>query len=143
MGADKSDALNMLNKVLMAKKDEVFTTIDLLEIDKLTGEAVFVKAGAAPSFLLRDGNFTRIESRTLPTGIIPDVKAEQIRLQLKKGDFLIMLSDGVTQNRNYTPDDPAALRAGNAKEMLAALMRRASVGAANRDDVSVTVLRIF
>lgn len=143
VGADKSDALNMLNKVLMAKKDEVFTTIDLLEIDKLTGEAVFVKAGAAPSFLLRDGNFTRIESRTLPTGIIPDVKAEQIRLQLKKGDFLIMLSDGVTQNRNYTPDDPAALRAGNAKEMLTALMRRASVGAANRDDVSVTVLRIF
>lgn len=48
VGADKGDALRMLNKVLMAKKDEVFTTVDLIEIDKLTGEATLVKAGAAP-----------------------------------------------------------------------------------------------
>lgn len=48
----------MLNKVLMAKKDEVFTTVDLIEIDKLTGEATLVKAGAAPSYLLRGGDCT-------------------------------------------------------------------------------------
>lgn len=107
----------MLNKVLMAKKDEVFTTVDLIEIDKLTGEATLVKAGAAPSYLLRGGDCTKLESRTLPAGIMPAVKAEQIKLRLRRGDCLVMLSDGITQNRSYTP---AVSRPGSAKELVTA-----------------------
>ncbi len=140
VGADKGDALRMLNKVLMAKKDEVFTTVDLIEIDKLTGEATLVKAGAAPSYLLRGGDCTKLESRTLPAGIMPAVKAEQIRLKLRRGDCLVMLSDGITQNRNYTPAVP---RAASAKELVTALMRRASAQTECADDMSVAALRIF
>lgn len=140
VGADKGDALRMLNKVLMAKKDEVFTTIDLIEIDKLTGEATLVKAGAAPSYLLRGGDCTKLESRTLPAGIMPAVKAEQIKLRLRRGDCLVMLSDGITQNRSYTP---AVSRPGSAKELVTALMRRASAQTECADDMSVAALRIF
>lgn len=140
VGADKGDALRMLNKVLMAKKDEVFTTVDLIEIDKLTGEATLVKAGAAPSYLLRGGDCTKLESRTLPAGIMPAVKAEQIKLRLRRGDCLVMLSDGITQNRSYTP---AVSRPGSAKELVTALMRRASAQTECADDMSVAALRIF
>ena len=140
VGADKGDALRMLNKVLMAKKDEVFTTVDLIEIDKLTGEATLVKAGAAPSYLLRGGDCTKLESRTLPAGIMPAVKAEQIKLRLRRGDCLVMLSDGITQNRSYTP---AVSRPGSAKELVTALIRRASAQTECADDMSVAALRIF
>lgn len=71
VGADKGDALRMLNKVLMAKKDEVFTTVDLIEIDKLTGEATLVKAGAAPSYLLRGGDCTSWKAARCPPGLCP------------------------------------------------------------------------
>lgn len=105
MGADKAEAIRMLNKALLEKEKEVFTTVDLLEIDRYTGVAVLIKAGAAPTLLLRNGICRRFESKTPPAGILKDVIAEKRTFRLQKGDLLLMLSDGVLQ----TGDPPAKL----------------------------------
>jgi len=97
-GASMATALTMLNQYMRSRKLECSTGIDLMEIDRYTGEARFVKSGAAPSFVVRDGRLFRLSSKTVPIGILRALDAEMIRFRLTGGDVIVMLSDGVTEN---------------------------------------------
>ncbi len=90
--------LEMLNGFIRTRGIECSATVDLAEIDLITGEARFIKSGAAPSFVLRDGNLYKLESKTVPIGIMRELDAEQIKFELAHGDVIIMLSDGVAQS---------------------------------------------
>ncbi|MBQ8759030.1 MAG: SpoIIE family protein phosphatase, partial [Clostridia bacterium] len=97
-GTSKNVCIEMLNNLLLSKNDETFSGIDLLEIDRLSGSAYFIKAGAAPSFVLRKSRLYKICSETPPVGIIPAFSAESTRFSLEKGDVIIMVSDGVIES---------------------------------------------
>ena len=90
--------LEMLNGFIRTRGIECSATVDLAEIDLITGEACFIKSGAAPSFVLRGGNLYKLESKTVPIGIMRELDAEQIKFDLADGDVIIMLSDGVAQS---------------------------------------------
>ncbi len=90
--------LEMLNGFIRTRGIECSATVDLAEIDLITGEACFIKSGAAPSFVLRGGNLYKLESKTVPLGILRELDAEQIKFDLADGDVIIMLSDGVAQS---------------------------------------------
>jgi stage II sporulation protein E len=141
----KNVSLEMLNAFLMSKTDETFTTVDLLEVDLLSGEANFMKAGAAPSFVLRGDRLHRIESRTPPAGVLYRMCAEQTAFSLRDGDFIIQLSDGAEES-DGSSDWLAALVGGNSYENAAALCEqifsKAKEQAAFRDDLSICVLRV-
>ncbi len=94
-GNDRRTSLEMLNNFIRAKNLECFATLDLLCIDLLSGEGCFVKSGAAPSFILRDGRLFRIASATLPIGITREIRCEEVRFDLRHGDLVVMLSDGI------------------------------------------------
>lgn len=98
-GSRADTALRMLNGFLSSRgsrDSEASTTVDLLEIDRISGEASLFKCGAAPTYLLRDGEITRFFSRTAPVGILESLDAERIRFTLQPGDVLVQVSDGVT-----------------------------------------------
>ncbi len=97
-GNGKAVTLEMLNGFIRSRSTECSATIDLAEIDLITGEACFVKSGAAPSFVVRGGNLYKLQSKTVPIGIMHELDAEKIRFDLADGDILIMLSDGITQS---------------------------------------------
>jgi serine phosphatase RsbU (regulator of sigma subunit) len=97
-GNDKAVTLEMLNGFIRSRGSECSATIDMAEIDMITGEACFVKSGAAPSYVLRTGNLYKIQSKTVPIGILPELDAEKIRFELQEGDVIVMLSDGVAQS---------------------------------------------
>ena len=97
-GNDKAVTLEMLNGFIRSRGSECSATIDMAEIDMITGEACFVKSGAAPSYVLRAGNLYKIQSKTVPIGILPELDAEKIRFELQEGDVIVMLSDGVAQS---------------------------------------------
>ena len=88
-------ALNLLNGFLRARPGECSATVDLCEIDMITGEAHFVKCGAAPSYLLRGDQLFRIASGTMPLGILREVSAEETTFTLCSDDLLLFFSDGV------------------------------------------------
>lgn len=92
---DKKLTLDMLNSMLIAKDDECFTTLDLIEIDLFEMKAGFIKAGASPSFIARDDNIYKINSATLPAGIINGFSAEETGVSVRGGDLIVMLSDGI------------------------------------------------
>ena len=68
----------------------------LLELDLYTGEASFWKSGAAPTFVLREGNVFRLTSRTAPAGILPEADVQKTVFHLYPGDVVVMVSDGVS-----------------------------------------------
>lgn len=96
----KNVTLELLNSFLMSKSDETFSTVDLLEVDLMSGEANFMKAGAAPSFVLRGETLHRIESRTPPAGILSRMCAEQTSFLLRDGDYIIQISDGALKEHS-------------------------------------------
>ena len=97
-GNSKAITLEMLNGFIRSRGTECSATVDLAEIDLITGEACFVKSGAAPSFVVRGGNLYKLQSKTVPIGIMRELDAEKIRFELAEGDILIMLSDGIAQS---------------------------------------------
>lgn len=146
-GASMETSLKMLNKLIRAGERECSATIDLAEIDLSTGEAKFVKSGAAPSFVIRDGSIYRLQSKTVPIGIIRALDAEMIKFDVEEGDIIVMLSDGVARSFEECPwlldmlsSDPDILE-GSPRKAAEKIVRTA----ANRkhaDDITAGVIRI-
>jgi stage II sporulation protein E len=142
----KNVTLEMLNAFLMAKTDETFTSVDLLEIDLLSGNANFIKAGAAPSYVLRGDRLSKIESRTPPAGILRRMCAEQTAFSLREGDYIIQMSDGAEDGTEETRW-LLPLVSGRGFENAASLCEQVFAAARERggwkDDLSVSVIRVM
>ena len=97
-GAGKGVTMELLNNLLMSKNKECFSSVDLLEIDLIRKRASFVKAGAAPTYLLRSTKLFKVSSDTPPCGIIEGFCAENTSFEIFPGDTIIMLSDGISSS---------------------------------------------
>ena len=100
MAGNRTDtALRMLNSMIRQKGGgigmECSATVDLMELDLLTGKAVFLKSGASPTYVRRDGCLFKLHAQTAPIGILRSVDAQRIAYDVMAGDVIIMLSDGV------------------------------------------------
>lgn len=141
----KSTALHLLNHIIRGKGDECSATVDLFEFDLYSGEAVFYKCGAAPSYVKREGSIFRIRSETAPIGLMKSIDAEKIRVEIKPGDYIIMLSDGVSQS----PEDSVwllELLSRTPKSDIRAyaelILEEAKKNSKSLDDMSVAVARV-
>ena len=82
--------------LLRCREGAGFTTIDLLRLDRSTGEAALYKYGAAPSYLKKLGRVTRYGGAALPAGLEGvDRQPDVIRFVLPPDGWLVMVSDGV------------------------------------------------
>ena len=90
--------LRMLNNVIRSENmgcgSECSATVDLLELDLMSGVASFIKSGAAPTYVARDGTVYKISSRTMPMGIIKNADAKITKFDTQAGDVIVMISDG-------------------------------------------------
>ena len=89
-------ALKMINSILLLKSgDEIFSTVDMASINLYTGRVKFFKIGAAASFVKRENEVKTIKVSALPMGIIDRIPIESISFQLRKGDQIVIVSDGI------------------------------------------------
>lgn len=97
-GFSMETAIRMMNSAMVLKGEaDLFSTVDLCNIDLYNGKASFFKIGAAASFLKRDGEVSCFSSRTLPVGVGNNPEIEQVEMDLKNGDFVVMVTDGVLE----------------------------------------------
>ncbi len=90
--------LRILNSSLIIKSgDESLSTLDAVRIDPFTGYVRGLKAGAAPSFLFSDGRLSKITATSLPIGILKEITCEEYEDHVSRGDYWIMVSDGVAE----------------------------------------------
>ena len=91
--------LRIINSSLIVKShDESLSTLDAVRIDPFSGILQGLKAGAAPSFLYRNGRLTKITASSLPVGILQDISGEEYEEIVGTGDILVMVSDGVADD---------------------------------------------
>ena len=95
-GFDVDLAMKTVNGILMAGSDgERFATVDLAIVDRAKGRAKIYKMGAATTFIKHDGRVSMLKRQALPAGITSGLDLEYIDIKLRKGDLLVMVSDGV------------------------------------------------
>lgn len=145
IGAVKETALHILNRAIRARREECSATVDLFELDLLTGNGAFTKSGAAPSFVKRESSIFRIRSRTAPIGLMSSIDAERIKVEIKPGDHVIMLSDGIAEDGDDAPWLLLLLGEPPKKDLneyAEKILEEAIKNSKSNDDMTVCVLRI-
>jgi len=139
-GFPAEHALRSLNSLTVLRGRAGAVTMDLAEIQLDSGKAAVYKWGAAPSWLIREGMTEKIGTAGPPPGLsVRDARETVERLSLRRGEMLILLSDGV--------DGEAALRRiRNAASLppgeLAAKMLEYGARS-SEDDATVAAVRLF
>ena len=101
-GIEEKVAIKSVNSVLSLRTtDEIFSTLDLAMIDLQNASAKFLKICSTPSFIKRGDKVIKIHSSNLPMGILDDFEVDVVSEQLKAGDLLIMMSDGVFEGPKH------------------------------------------
>lgn len=97
-GIEEIIAIKSINSVLSLRStEEMFSTLDLAMIDLQSAKARFLKVGSIPSFIKRGKKVIKVEASNLPMGMIHEFDVEVVTEQMKPGDLLIMMSDGVIE----------------------------------------------
>ncbi len=95
-GFPKETALQMLNTAMVMGREELcFSTIDMCLFDLYTGVCEFAKAGAATTFIKRAGKIEKIQSTSLPLGVMSKLDVDYTESKLQDGDMVVMVTDGV------------------------------------------------
>ncbi len=99
-GVEIPTALRLLNHYLRSRSAdparEISSTVDLFVLDLYTGQAQFVKSGAAPTLVMRQGRMFRLASHTFPIGILQATDVQIIPFNVQPGDHILLMSDGIT-----------------------------------------------
>lgn len=112
--------------------------MDLAEIHLDTGKGTVYKWGAAPSYLMTSGQLRKIGTASPPPGLLHSCREVTDRLSLGRGERLILLSDGVSEeglldSARTTPTQPPG-------EMAAAILEKERSGG---DDATAVVIRLL
>jgi stage II sporulation protein E len=87
--------IKMLNSFVRSKPEECSATLDLMELDLISGRAVFHKCGAAATYVRRADNLFKLSAETVPLGILRATDTAKLSFDTEDGDVIIMMSDGI------------------------------------------------
>lgn len=113
---DPAVALTRLNEVLLAEDwSPRFTTIVLATFQTTDGMSPdvdtplvlhLVSGGHPPAFLRRaDGSVEVVECHGTLIGLLPELDLDTVKVQLRRGDTLLLYSDGATEARLATGEE--------------------------------------
>lgn len=145
-GLPRDLTLSTINSVMLSRGgDELFATADLLLVDLETGRAEFTKLAASSSYIVRGKAVHVVEGGKLPLGILDEVNPGLHYTNLRKGDVVFMMTDGVT---DALPEDTLSelmIEAVRSKEedMARYIVDAAAMCASGRrDDMTAVCIRI-
>lgn len=138
-GFPAEHALKTVNSLLALRGAAGAVTIDLAEIYLETGIVHIYKWGAAPSWVLTRRGAEKIGTATPPPGIgVESIRMAVEKLSLRRGELLILLSDGVDgEEIPYL----AGISADGPPGMVAAKILEQCCGQ-GEDDATAAVLRL-
>ena len=152
-GFDKDTAIRMINSVLILKSnEESFSTMDMAIVDMYSGITEFIKIGAATTFIKKKDYVEVVGSTSLPVGILNKVDIETQKKQLKDGDVIIMVTDGIldVEKDQFNQESTfiqliEEIDSNNPQHMADALLEKAQslICGEIADDMTIIVARIW
>ena len=151
-GFQKETAIRMMNSAMVIQgEDGIFSTVDLASIDLYSGMCDFYKIGAAATFIKHADEVECISSASLPAGIFQQIEIEKTSRQLKDGEFVVLLTDGVLDYlRVPMPEDTMqeildTIETTNPGQMAKQILERILLFTAGKvpDDMTVLVSGIW
>ncbi|MGE5123591.1 MAG: SpoIIE family protein phosphatase [Acidobacteriaceae bacterium] len=80
----------------------LFITLFYGILNPLDGYLTYCSAGHHPAFLVRasDGTLEQLERTGIPLGVFDEADWEQVKVEIKPGDALVLYTDGITDAQN-------------------------------------------
>lgn len=75
--------------------DDMYATLDLALVDLQDGRLWSWKAGSMSTYIKRGEEFLRVDSKAVPFGFLPSFTVEAKNEELKSGDIIVMMTDGM------------------------------------------------
>ena len=94
-GFDKNSSMELINSSLINKNEEIFATLDIAIVDLYAGTIEMIKSGACPTYFKSGKKVQVIKSKSLPAGMIQDMKLEIFEKDIQNRDIMLMCTDGV------------------------------------------------
>ena len=136
-GFPPEHAFRSINSILTLRGQAGAVTLDLAEVRLDSGKVTVYKWGAAPSWLLKASGAEKIGTATPPPGIcVADARELVVRLSLRRGEMLILFSDGMEAGESLCRGSFWSASPGELAERLIEECRL------EEDDATVAVLRL-
>ena len=140
-GFSAEECIESVNSFLSSRAGEDFSALDVVSIDLTSGEADILKAGSPATYILHGETVTVIGGTALPVGALDKASYSLARRRLYPGDYIVLVTDGVSDVLPTLPETIAAHASPNVKRMADGILAAAcEIG--RRDDMSVLVTRI-
>lgn len=147
-GFDNDIIISSVNKLLNLHKDDIFSALDIGVLDLKNGICDFIKMASPVTFIVNTEEVKKVESTSLPLGIVDDAYPLIKKEVVSSGDYIILVSDGISdsfENDEVFKEEILSLRAKNPQELADQLLERAlskNKGHAI-DDMTVLAIKIF
>lgn len=97
-GVGYASAIRLVNSSMRVKSwEESFATVDIAIINLYNATLNIVKAGGSATYIIRGDELKKIETSSLPIGILTGILPEKTTHKLKNGDIIITASDGLVE----------------------------------------------
>lgn len=139
-------AMQILNTLIHIQDfQEVYSTLDLVEVNRQEGLLLIYKAGGTTTYLFHEnGEFIKIMNENLPFGVEEMIDVKKVKL--KNNDLIIIASDGVFENVLNTEDLERFiidLRHLEPQKLIYELLNHIRYAEViNKDDISIIALKI-
>ncbi len=151
-GFQPEASIRMMNSAMVTHgENNLFSTVDVANVNLDTGYCSLYKVGGAPTFVKQGQVVIEIAGETPPVGLFSKMEIQRAEIKLKHGDFLVMVSDGVLdhlyveQAEDTLKDIIKSIETTNAKMMARQILERILLytGGSVRDDMTVLVASVW
>ena len=147
-GFKANEAAMTINKIFAAQKVEVLSSVDAACINLKKEEVDFIKLGACPSFVLRQGEVIAVCGEDLPLGAVYASSAVSNKQTIRTNDMIVKISDGVYDaftDIRFLVEFLKEQKTNNPKVLADSILGRAVElnRQIPRDDMTVLCIRIF
>lgn len=149
-GFNKDESIKMINSRLnLAGNSEIYSSLDISILDLYVGKVELLKNGACSTYIKNKKNIRKIDSTSMPVGIVNNIELQSNTIDIIDGDIIIMCSDGVLEakddtKREWIKDFLKNVSTNNVQKLADLILAEAvdnSFGIA-QDDMTVIVSKI-
>lgn len=151
IGFSEATGVRLVNWAMAAKSEENPFTLDLAVFDLYEGKYSMLKFGAMASYIKRGNQVWVVRPSSLPAGVFENALPDVAEYDVRDGDYVIMVSDGVMDVLPFFDKEQQManiierLPRCNPKLMAEILMEEVSffMGEEFKDDMTVVVSGVW